>query len=84
MEKRSLSRLSLNSRIDIESSSELSRGLLPMSSPLHGCKDDGGGKVQTSMMSGTVWADVPDSRIFIADQLLVIVGIEWTWRRCRR
>jgi hypothetical protein len=31
------------------------------------------------MMSGTVWADGPDSRIFIADQLLVIVGIEWTW-----
>ncbi len=31
------------------------------------------------MMSGTVWADGPDSRILIADQLLVIVGIEWIW-----
>ncbi len=79
MEKRSLFRLSLNSRIDIESISDISRGLLPMLSPLHGCKGDGGGKVQTSMMSGTVWADGPDLHIFIADQLLVIVGIEWTW-----
>ncbi len=50
-----------------------------MSSPLHGCKGDGGSKVQTFMMSGTVWADGPDLCIFIADQLLVIVGIEWTW-----
>ncbi len=29
------------------------------------------------MMSSTGWADGPDLLIFIADQLLVIVGIEW-------
>jgi hypothetical protein len=79
MEKRSSSQLSLNLRIDIKSTSELSQGLLLMSSPLYRCKGDSGSKVQTSMMSGTVWADGPDSRIFITDQLLVIIGIEWTW-----
>ncbi len=76
-EERSSSLLPLKSGFDNELASDWSHWPLSISSLLHGARGDDGNGLQTTMMSGTGWADGPDLLIFIADKLLVIVGIEW-------
>jgi hypothetical protein len=75
MGERPTSPPSSNLGVENESTSDLSHWPLVASSPLLGSKNDNGGKVLTSMMSGNDWDGGPDSLISISGQLLVIDGM---------
>jgi hypothetical protein len=84
MWKRSTSPPLSNSGVDNKSTSGLSQWPLLVSSPLLEGKDNNGGRVQTSMMSGTGWAGGPNLLISISGQLLVINGIVWVLEQVQK